>query len=253
MPLHFQWYGPVGTADNYSGSRGAVLTPEEQTAFLQSAENVQQAVVKHLSAHHGELSVVAFVRNLQRGVDRVVDEAVRQGVQLGCKTGCSHCCSARVEAIAPEVFQIVAELESRSATERSEMVERLMAHATTPNEEAALWNQRKSCPFLTNRLCTIYQVRPAVCRKAHSLDAEKCEAHAPTIPQNLEIALGAEALQRGTSGAYHQRGLDASSYELVRAVLLAMQDPSALARWYRGEHVFGPATAAPSKPAGDVG
>lgn len=230
-----------------------MLTPEEQAAFLQSAENVRQAVVKHLSAHYGELSVVTFVRNLQRGVDRIIDEAARQGAHLDCKAGCSHCCSARVEAIAPEIFQIVAELESRSATERSETVERLIAHASTSNEDAALWNQRKSCPFLTDHLCSIYQVRPAVCRKAHSLDAGKCQAHAPAIPQNLEIALGAEALLRGTSGAYHQRGFDASSHELVRAVLLVMHDPSAQARWYRGEQVFGPAAMEPSKPVGDTG
>lgn len=215
-----------------------MLTPEEQTAFLQSAENVQQAAIKHLGKHHDELSVIAFVRNLQRGVDRVVDEAIHKGAHLDCRTGCSHCCRARVEAIAPEIFQIAAELESRSAHERSEIIERLRAHASTQDEEPALWNQRKDCPFLTNHLCSIYQVRPAVCRKAHSADVGKCEAFAPTVPQNLEIALGAEALLRGTSGAYQQRGLDASSHELVSAVLLAIQDPSAQARWYKGEQVF---------------
>jgi hypothetical protein len=95
-------------------------------------------------------------------------------------------------------------------------------------------------------LCSIYQVRPAACRKAHSSDVTECEAHAPVIPQDREIALRAEALIIGTSGAYRQRGFDASSYELVRAVLIALRDPSAQARWYRGEPVFEPAEAAPS-------
>ena len=115
------------------------------------------------------------------------------------------------------------------------------------------WNHRKSCPFLKDRLCSIYQVRPAACRKAHSADVSQCEAHAPVIPQNLEIALNAEALLRGTSGAYRQRGFDASAHELVRAVLLALLDPSAQARWYNGEQVFESAAAEPSKLIDDVG
>lgn len=230
-----------------------MLTPEEQAAFLQSAENVQQAAVKHLSTHPDEFFVVAFVKNLQAGVDRVVDDVVRQGAHIDCKTGCSHCCSARVEAIAPEIFQIAAELRKRTAAELGETVERLRAHAASSSEESALWSQRKNCPFLINHLCTIYHVRPAVCRKAHSVDAGKCEAHAPTIPQNIEIALSAEALLQGTSSAYHQMGFDASSLELARAVLLVMHDPSAQARWYGGENVFGLAAAALSKPVSKAG
>jgi Fe-S-cluster containining protein len=227
-----------------SAAQSFGLTPEEKTAFLQSAENVQQAAAKHLSTCHDAFPVVDFVKNLQAGVDRVVDEVVRKEGHVDCRTGCSHCCSAKVEAIAPEIFQIVEELGRRSAAERVEIVERLQAHAATSNDGSAPWSQRKSCPFLIDHLCSIYQVRPAVCRKAHSLDAGKCEAHGSTIPQYLAITLNTEALLKGTSGAYRQLGFDASSLELVRAVLLAMHDPSALSRWYRGEKVFEPAAMA---------
>lgn len=229
-----------------------MLTPEEETAFFQSAENVQRAAAKHLSARPSEFFVIAFVKNLQAGIDRVVDGVVRQGAHIDCKAGCSHCCSAKVEAIAPEIFQIVAELGRRTAAERSEIIGRLTVYAATKVEESALWSQRKSCPFLTNNLCSIYHVRPAVCRKAHSVDAGKCGAYAPAIPQNIEVALSAEALLRGTSGAYQQMGFDASSLELVSAVLLALHDPSAQARWYRGEDVFGHAAAGLSKPVGKL-
>jgi hypothetical protein len=101
-------------------------------------------------------------------------------------------------------------------------------------------------------LCSIYQVRPAACRKAHSSDVAECEAHAPVIPQDREVALHAEALLIGTSDAYRQRGFDASSYELVRAVLIALSDPSVQARWYGGEQVFEAAEAAPSKSMDDA-
>jgi hypothetical protein len=42
----------------------------------------------------------------------------------------------------------------------------------------------------------------------------------------------------GTTGANRQRSFDASSYELVHAVLIALRDPSAQPRWIDGEQVF---------------
>ena len=230
-----------------------VLKPEEQTAFLQSVENVQKAAVSQLSAHPDERSVITFVQNLQQAVDRVVGAAVQQGARINCKAACSHCCNARVEAIAPEIFLIAEELGLLSTSALAEMLGRLQAHITAPSQEALPWKHRKSCPFLEDHLCSIYQVRPAACRKAHSADVGACEASAPTIPQHLEIVLGAEALQRGTSGGYTQRGFDGSAHELVRGVLLALLDPSAQARWYAGEQVFELAAPEPSTFIDDVG
>ena len=222
-----------------------MLSPEEQTAFLQSASNVQQAAVSQLSAHPAEHSVVTFVRSLHQAVDRVVDTAVDRGEHLDCKAGCSHCCSARVEAIAPEIFLIAGELAQRPMSEFAELIGRLQAHIAAPNQEALPWNQRKSCPFLEDHLCSIYPVRPATCRKGHSTDAGACAVHAPVIPQHLDLILDAEALIGGTSGAYRQRGLDGSAHELVRAVLLALLDPTAQARWFNGEQVFEAAAPEP--------
>jgi hypothetical protein len=215
-----------------------VLKPEEQTAFLRSIENVQKAAVSQLSTHPDERSVIGFVRNLQQAVDRVVDSAVQQGAHIDCKAGCSHCCNARVEAIAPEIFMIAEALGQRSAPERADILDRLQAHLSAPGQEALSWSHRQGCPFLENHMCSIYQVRPATCRKGHSADVSACEAHASTIPQHLEIVLGAEALQTGTSGAYRQCGFDGAAHELVRSVLLVLLDPSAQARWYAGEPVF---------------
>ncbi len=216
----------------------AILTPDEQTAFLQSIDKVQEAATRHLATNRHEAAVIVFVRNLQRGVERVVDDAVRKEVPIACKAGCSHCCSARVEAFAPEIFLIAATLASRSHDERRATLSRLETHGASTDAQDASWDARRSCPFLVDHLCSIYDVRPAACRKAHSLDVRSCEAHAPVIPQDLDVALRAEALIQGTSGGYRMHGLDASRYELVRAILLALRDPSIQARWFSGEKAF---------------
>ncbi|WP_310447890.1 YkgJ family cysteine cluster protein [Thiobacillus sp.] len=191
-----------------------------------------------MSAHPAEQSIVTFVRSLHQAVDRANDAALDRGAHIDCKAECSHCCNARVEAIAPEIFLIAEELAQRPAPAFAEMVDRLQARITASDQEALPWSHRKSCPFLEDHLCSIYPVRPATCRKGHSTNAGKCAAHAPEIPQNLDMILNAEALIKGTSGAYRQRGFDGSAHELVRAVLIALLDPTAQARWFNGEHVF---------------
>ena len=48
----------------------------------------------------------------------------------------------------------------------------------------------------------------------------------------------AETLMQGTADACRERGLDVSAQELCAAVLAALRDPDAEARWFRGEAVF---------------
>ncbi len=213
------------------------LTSEETTALLQSADQVRQAAVRHLGDKHGSPLVISFVRNLQTGIDQVVSVAVEEGVALACKAGCNHCCSAQVEAIEPEIFRIAREIASRSPEEISALIERLRMYGAVPSD-AAPWSRRTPCPFLADDLCSIYEVRPGVCRKAHSLDVAKCAENSPTIPQSLNIVLGAEALLKGTSDAYRDLGLHAVGHDLGPAVLVALTDPTAESRWQSGEAVF---------------
>jgi Fe-S-cluster containining protein len=211
-----------------------MLTPEEYASFLASAGNVQSQAERHLNSHRSQQSVIAFVSNLQAGVSRVLQAGIERGVNVACKAGCSHCCHARVEAMAAEVFLIARHLKERPPEEQNRLIAQLRAHVAA-NRVATKWSQRTACPFLARDLCGIYEVRPSVCRKAHSLDSGKCREYAEEIPQDLGIAVSAEALAMGTSNAYQKLGFNSASYELGSAVLMALIDSSAESRWFSGE------------------
>jgi hypothetical protein len=176
-----------------------------------------------------------------------VQQANDQPIKIECQIGCAFCCSLRVEATEPEVFLITRELKKWTSTQLTTILEKLHKHAEATNAEAH--PHRTNCAFLENNLCSIYEVRPAACRKAHSLSAACCSNFSSEIPQNLAVALGTEALMKGTSEAYQLIKLCASAHELCHAVLLAMSDESAEARWYNGEAVF--ATGEPPRPTGE--
>lgn len=215
------------------------LSAEEQAALLRSVENIQAAAVRQLRGQPDPVSVVRFVNTVQRGVDKVVHDRAQSGVKPDCRSGCSHCCHARVEAMPAEVFQIAHHVSHRADAARAEVIERLRVQVAAAGD-TLLWQQRPACAFLEAGLCSVYLVRPSVCRKAHSLDVRRCEAGSAEIPEDLGLVLDAEALIKGASGAYAQLGFEARGVELARGVLLALSDATAEARWHTGERVFFP-------------
>ena len=216
-----------------------MLNPEEHAEFLSAVEKVRQATLHHLESNRTRPFIISFISNLQRGVDSVVRAAIHEE-QLDCKARCSYCCHVRVEALEPEIFQIAKELKKLLPEKLDELTGRLRSHAATING-VSVFDHRIPCPFLEDELCSIYPIRPAVCRKAHSFDVEKCKSPGSEIPQSLEVALKSEALMKGTADAYHRINLPASGHELGQAVFLALTDKTTESRWGAGEEVFGSA------------
>jgi Fe-S-cluster containining protein len=213
------------------------LTAAESDAFLRSVENVHAAAFQHLSGTRDQASVVGFVVQLQRGIDAVYQERFRQGAKPDCQSGCSYCCHTRVEALPVEVFRIAQHLSQRAGTQLNEFKDRLKKQVSAA-DGALSWQDRPACIFLEDDRCSIYEIRPGVCRKAHSFDAMKCATGSADIPEDLGLLLDAEALMKGTSNAYEQLGFESAGVELGYAVLQTLSDPTLEARWYRGERVF---------------
>jgi Fe-S-cluster containining protein len=143
-----------------------------------------------------------------------------------------------VEALAPEVFRISRLLKTFPTQQFEDITERLIKHAAIVKGVSVL-DYHVSCPFLRENQCSIYDVRPAVCRKVHSTDVEKCKLAGSDVPESLEVAIKSEALIKGTADAYHHLKLSASGhYELGCSVLLALQDETLESTWYGGGVVF---------------
>ena len=238
------------------------LTEAEQAAFLQSIARVRSAAGRALraaqahavqgAAAHGTGGIatgqapeptesaaqaaVDFIAQLHHGLDTVAKQARTNGPQPACQAGCAHCCHLRVEATDPEVLHIAQHLRALPGADQAATLLRLQQHAAA----ASVGTTRQPCSFLVHDRCAIYSVRPAACRKAHSLSAAHCAEQSPTIPQNLRLLVDTEALMAGTALAYRDQPLPASAHELNAAVLAALDGTASppagvLLRWYRGD------------------
>lgn len=168
-------------------------------------------------------------------------------IKPDCRAGCAWCCHFKVEATALEVLAIATRVATLPPERREAMVLRAATNtsATAGLSYAEHRASNQPCPFLVDSACSVYDVRPALCRNYHSTDAGQCRSafDAPDnrgfvdtgIDELSEAGYGATAGFRRASTA---AGIDSRLYDLDSAFLEAMRDPRAGARLAAGERVF---------------
>jgi Fe-S-cluster containining protein len=205
---------------------------------IEAALQLQKAATIHgLQSGRTNAAVLRLAEQVHRAMSAAID-ALPSKAQHACAPGCSFCCYLPVDVLAPEAFRIAAHLkQTRSPAELAELVYRLAAPGGhDPGTHP--------CVFLDQGRCSIYEVRPMVCRGYNSLSKERCEAFYHDASVDLKgakdrVAGGvAEAMEDGIIAGLNALGLDAQWYELPSAVLRALETTDGPERWARGEAVF---------------
>lgn len=195
------------------------------------------ATINALRASRRKAAVLRLAKQVHRGMSAAID-ALPSKSQHACAPGCCFCCYLPVDVLAPEAFRIAAHLkQTRSPGELAELRYRLGAHGQ--HDLGA-----RPCVFLAHGHCSIYEVRPMVCRGYNSLSKERCEAFYHDASIDLKGTKDriagrlAEAMEEGVIAGLNALGLDAEWYELPSAVLRALETTNGPGRWARGEAVF---------------
>ncbi len=128
--------------------------------------------------------------------------AAQRGTPIACAAGCNACCEEPVMVLLPEALRVarwLARPENASARERfvarypawreaaGDGVDTLAELSADPNGSERYsaahrrqWRKRVMCAFDHDGRCSIYEVRPLLCRDAHALETnERCVPGAP--------------------------------------------------------------------------
>jgi uncharacterized protein len=220
-------------------ARTIAPTDDERQALLTAVQRVREATLR---AARGPDSPppAAVVQWLHQGLDRVWQRALSRASPLACTDGCSACCHAPVEVGAHEVSGIRAAIQRQPAQWQDALRQRLLRrdaehgheHGHEPGRPsdsqlveapASAWQDRPPCLLLDDdRRCGLYDARPAVCRKAHSLDQSACYTAHQDIPQDLALVMDAEALILGVQSAAQDLGAVGPRQDLTEVVRSAV-------------------------------
>jgi Fe-S-cluster containining protein len=168
---------------------------------------------------------------------------------LACQEGCDACCHNLVELTPPEALLIGHHI-SRYFSEADQdlvltQVARNLSLAAGKSKVAlATARQDLPCPLLRGRACSIYPIRPMVCRAMHGLNREGCEAELRSgslagsryYGHRHKIALSVSA---GTLEGCQAAGCQAGTLNLSRALHDFFSQDNPIERWLAGEAVFG--------------
>lgn len=143
--------------------------------FAADVEELAQETLREHIDPEAELKVLESIRNF---AEDVCKQQVGDDERIACRAGCEHCCIVNVAVLLPEARSIACFIENRLSQDRlDELVERLsrLDRDTRCLDDEERIMSRAKCAFLSHeKSCSIYPVRPLLCRAVTSIDAEDC-------------------------------------------------------------------------------
>jgi Fe-S-cluster containining protein len=168
---------------------------------------------------------------------------------IACQAGCDACCYNQVELTPPEALLIGHHIEKYFSEAAKDLllghVARILQLTTGKGKtEIAARRRQIPCPLLAKRTCSIYPIRPLVCRAMHGLDAARCEtelragslAASSYYGHRHEIAWSVSA---GVLEGCREVNCQAATLNLAQALHDFFSQENPVERWIRGEEVFG--------------
>ena len=191
---------------------------DRERAVASARASSAAAVVRSETVHmYGRLAT------LQR------DVIAQRSVDVACERGCHYCCHLRVEIRPHEAFVLAEHIAGRfSHADRAATITRIEANLQriAPLSAAAHVRAGLPCALLDEQgTCSVYDARPAACRKYYSVSVSTCrnaflDTSAPLTGEleNEAVRLAGNAVALG-----HAQGLEDAGFESGQALSAAQE------------------------------
>jgi Fe-S-cluster containining protein len=214
---------------------------------LQQAYNTEKKQIQNeIKTDNGKsVSIMRFHQRLDQAINGAF--AFSKSTPA-CKKGCAYCCEFKVEAGAEEIFLAIDHAQKTlSKEQQAGILDRAKHNKKTLSlmNQAARIQANVSCAFLSDSECLIYEARPAMCRKMHSLKVDPCrqsyEQPDNDVIENAELnlvtAITTTAISASRDGI-NESGQDAKIYDLNLVLADALENSKLRKRWNQGKKAF---------------
>ena len=221
----------------------SAVSPELQAAFNRERKDARAR--KPVDAAAGRTQTLHMYDRLAILQNDII---ARGKVEFSCERGCSYCCHLRVQIRPHEAFVLVQHVEAEfGAGQRARAIARIEENLKriamlTPEQHI---RAGIPCALLEEGVCTVYESRPAACRKYYSVSVETCrnafnDTSAPLTGEieDEQVRLAGNAVALGYAKGLEDAGYDATLYELHYALHRALSNPKAEKRYRHGKRPF---------------
>lgn len=167
---------------------------------------------------------------------------------IDCGPGCSTCCVVNVSTLIPEGVAIAHHIRSLGAAiekTTTGRLESLWREVRGIDDEDRLY-MRRPCAFLDDTgACSIYPLRPLLCRGVTSTDAQTCRdaLAGKTFGEETAVMMHQfqqdlyETLFTGVADGLERSGLDGRSFQLSGLTRYLLRHPGAETDWLDGQRL----------------
>lgn len=170
--------------------------------------------------------------------------------EIACGPNCPYCCSMQIRITPPEALLVGEHVLTTYSDERiRNLKDRIMRNLELTdgkNQEEKVKNWHKTqCIFLEEGSCSLYEVRPFICRSWHSLDKAVCikayddkkvSAEIENYPHRNSIF---GTIRKGIISGCSAKGLQSGAMVITKAVLAILEhEGDAVTDWLSGAKVF---------------
>lgn len=221
---------------------------ESVSADLRVVFEQERVAVRNTPARDADAmrtQVVRMYARIAREQGAVIASA---NLKLACERGCNYCCHQRVELRPYEAFVLAEHIRVRMSTaQQADVKTKLTANLARIAPLVPLQHTQMGipCALLVDGVCSVYEARPAACRKYYSLSVDTCRTAflRPTEPlsgplENDALRLAGNAVALGYARGVEESGRDAARYELHAALLEALNNPKVVKRYRDGKKAF---------------
>lgn len=172
-----------------------------------------------------------------------------QSPDVACKSGCNYCCHSQVNIIPIEALLISAFIKKEFTVTQMGALNTGIAKARSMTagktlEQVYAIKDDLPCLFLKFGKCSIYKIRPSICRSWNSLDSAACKTAYDSVDIGSSIT-GSPARNYifGTTRALFEElsqafSLQSSTLMLHNAIGDCLANPDPLGQWTSGKDVF---------------
>jgi Fe-S-cluster containining protein len=217
------------------------------------ADRVKDLVAATFSGGRNEAAVLALASHAFSLADHLIDyfESHNQLPHpIACREGCNFCCFNQVEVTPPEALLIGHHVaQNFSPDEKDALMNRVTRSLTfkagKSKKKIARLRHQLPCPLLQGGSCSVYGVRPLVCRAMHAFTPGSCEA------ELLQGKLGPGefyahryefiwSISSGLQTGCRELGCQTGVLDLDLALRDVLTQENPAERWIAGENIFGP-------------
>lgn len=211
-------------------------------------EKLFQKKSNGLRFHEVILSVFQEVLEFSDSIVQSLEED-GQSPKVACRSGCNYCCHSQVNIIPIEALLISTFIKTDftcaevTALNMGISQIHLLTAGKTLEQVYALKNDLP-CLFLKKGECSIYKIRPSICRSWNSFDSKACKsAYNSADYRSTVIGSPARNFVFGTTRALFKQLSEAFSLQsdillLHNAMSDCLNNTDPLGQWTKGYHVF---------------